>query len=56
MIDGGEDYVELLVSLVPPRLLCVEFVVEWGEKVVDSAAAAAWYAPTLPEAACLTRS
>ena len=36
MIDGGEDYVELLVSLVPPWLLCVEFAVEWGEKVVDS--------------------
>ena len=36
MIDGGEDYVELLVSLVPPWLLCVEFAVEWGGKVVDS--------------------
>ena len=36
MIDGGEDCVELLVSLFPPWLLCVEFAVEWGERVVDS--------------------
>jgi len=32
----GGDFGEILVSLVPPWLLCVEFAVEWGGKVVDS--------------------
>ena len=34
--DGGEDYGELLVSLLPPWFLCVEFAVEWGGRIVDS--------------------
>ena len=36
MVDGGEDFGGLLVRLIPPWLLCVEFMVEWGGRVVDS--------------------
>ena len=36
LVDGGGDFGKFLVSLVPPWLLCVEFAVEWGGRIVDS--------------------